>query len=376
MIATRPLFRGAILVAALSILSFAYGVGVGRYGWFPFDMLQQAKQRWQPDRLDRHVRRGEEELFEFAFGGPLIAAEQLLGPCPALDDIQRLNRRLLFPAETALDCYSQLEIQRATTTTLDQGQTHLLLLEFRLGDHDLRAYAYHDPATLGRQQAALLIPGSGSNQSSAIYHDDPSSYHAGMREPFQGDYAWFVLVKPNQDCWAFHRDGRKLSDDYLIAWLLNRGGSYSAYYLAASVAVVKYLQGRYERVVVAGLSQGGRIALLTSLQSQPDATIVASGFSVITEKLHYAPLDRVIIPGLRDRWSMEAIRTGILHAPGRFLFTYGADENGIYRMEVEDRTTEQFLSGCTNVEVRYDEGDHRFPAPLTREFLSGAAAAR
>ena len=110
--------------------------------------------------------------------------------------------------------------------------------------------------------AALIIPGSGINQSSRIYGNDPSNYHFGIMEALGSSFNKYVLIKPNEDCLAFHNGRQKLNNGFIINWLLDHEAFYSAHYITSSLAITKFLQDKYDKVVVAGLSQGGAAALL------------------------------------------------------------------------------------------------------------------
>ncbi len=152
--------------------------------------------------------------------------------------------------------------------------------------------------------------------------------------------------------------------------MLDHGASYSAHYIASSLAITKYLQDKYDKVVVAGLSQGGNAALLNSLQSQPDAAIIASGFTIINEKAKWAGHDQIIIPGIRNRLSFDVIRSRIQQSTTRFLFTYGKEDVGTFKIEAEERLTCDYLSGTQNVECKIHNGGHVFPKDIITGFLS------
>lgn len=181
----------------------------------------------------------------------------------------------------------------------------------------------------------------------------------------------FVLIKPNEDCLAIHNGIAKLDRLFYIDWLLNQGASYSALYIAHSLAITKYLQEKYDKVLVAGLSQGGFAALLNALQSRPTAAIIASGFSIIDEKVQLANYEAIIIPGLDKKFSTDEIRSSIQRLPTtNFLFTYGKREEGTYKIEAEERLTCNYLSSLKNVECEIHNGGHVFPQDSIRRFLS------
>ena len=85
----------------------------------------------------------------------------------------------------------------------------------------------------------------------------------------------YTFIKPNEDCLAFYNGEGKVNIAFFVNWLLNNATSFSAAYIVSAMAITKYLQQRHDKVVVAGLSQGGGAALLTSLQSRPTAAVIA-----------------------------------------------------------------------------------------------------
>jgi hypothetical protein len=369
----RHLSRLVCAVVGLAALglSFGYGVGVGFYHWPPFPLLKNAKALYE-NRIGRAGGdyRGEKELLQLAFTDPLIKGEQIRPRITSLDGIHEANRSLLLPVERFFEAYDHLEVKDATHLVLDQGATHVLKVTYDLAGTRYDAYAYAVHASKPSYSAALIIPGSGFNQSSAIYNNDPSNYHFGIMEALGASVAKFVLIKPNEDCLAFHDGKAKINQDFSTNWLLARGASYSAHYITNSLAITKYLQTQYGKVVVAGLSQGGYAALLNSLQSQPHVAIIASGFSVVDAQVMWSGGNQIIIPGLDQRLSVADMRSRMRPLHTSFLFTYGKDEDGTYKIEANERLTCQYLSTLQNVECRIHKQGHVFPVATIREFLS------
>lgn len=357
---TRPreFFRPVTPAATSTLLFLVFCCGIG---------ARHSRAQQSPSSSNDY--RGEEEILRSAFTDSLMPGEQIYPAISSLDGIYEANKSLLLPVEDFFDAYEKLEIVNASQLVLDQGSTKVLKLTYELADRQYDAYAYGPGDSTGASMAALIIPGSGLNVSSPIYKQDPSSYCFGILPALGDSCDNYVFIKPNEDCLAFHDGKKKLHLNYFVNWLLENGSSYSACYIAGSLAVTKYLQERYDKVVVAGLSQGGRAALLSSLQSEPDAAIIASGFTVIRQKVQAAAHNQIIIPGLRSRFGFDAIRSRIQQSPTRYLFTYGKKERGTYKMEAEERLTEKALSGCPNVECVSHSGGHVFPTEVIRKFL-------
>jgi hypothetical protein len=126
----------------------------------------------------------------------------------------------------------------------------------------------------------------------------------------------------------------------------------------------------YDKVVVAGLSQGGAATLLNALQSHPQVAIIASGFSVVNAWVKGAGYNQILIPGLQQRWTNEAMRARMQEIPTRFLFTYGQEETSTYKMEAYERLTCRYFAALPNVECGIHANGHIFPVEIMRQFLS------
>jgi hypothetical protein len=359
--------RTQLIIVLVSILfSFAYGVGVSSRHWPPYSVLKRAQELL--DKPPAPYKPSQETLLQHAFSQPIIDRQQILAPLRSFQDLSEALHSLVLPYDQFHDSYENLEVLEAAVLSLDNETTTVLKVSYRLHGSDHDAYSYAPPMRDSRF-AALVIPGSGMNQSSAIYYNDPSNYHFGISDALAEEFDQYTLIKPNEDCLAFHNGQEKLSRDFIINWLLNRGGSYSANYIIGALAITKHLQARYERVVTAGLSQGGHAVLLASLQSIPDAAIISSGFSIIKATLSYSPHDRIIIPNLRNRVTFDDIRMKTKQSRTRYLFTYGRKEHGAYGLEAETRASEEFFGAFPNgVWAVHDQG-HVFPKEIIASFL-------
>ncbi len=355
----------------LLVSTLGYGIAVGKYQWTPYPQLStvaRSLQRW--GKTDRPYE-GEEEILRGIFDQRLISDECLHPPLRSLEDLRRMNEQIFVDAEHFPSAYDDTLLTNANHTTLDKGATVITSVEFTRRGKTQHAFAYGAPSgdVESRRKAVLVIPGTGHNQSSGIWQRDPKNYHFGVLESF-ADYDVYVFVKPNEDVLAWHNGQQKLAPEAVINWQLNQGGSYSASYIIASLAMTKYLQANYARVVVAGLSQGGGAALLNALQSKPDAAVIASGFSVLGDDVEWSSHQQIIIPGIADMLRPDALCCTMMAMDTQFLFSWGLSETGIYRMEAEERFTQRRFQHLPNVECIVFDGGHVFPVSAIREFVN------
>lgn len=368
---SHRILRHLLLATAVFValgLAFGYGVVVGRFRAPPFFFLKKA----QDTLVDRWRERGlesEEILLRAAFTDPMIKGEQILQPIASLDGIRHANASMALLVDTFFEAYDRLHIVDASRLTLDGGATHVLKVTYELAANEYSAYAYDVDPAQSHRAAALVIPGTGLNQSSAIYSGDHSNYQYGILNALKPRIDRFIFIKPNEDCIAFHNGSAKLNQGFYINWLLNRGGSYSAYYIANSLALTRYLQTQYDAVAVVGLSQGGHAALLNALQSEPSAAVIASGFSILDARDMAARHDQIVIPGLLERLGVDDIRVRMESLTTHFLFSYGKAEGGAYGIEASEGRTCEFLSSLANVECQVHDGGHRFPVEIIRDFF-------
>jgi len=375
---------------------FVFGVSVGyfqerAFWWVPFYAATQPHQDIATGKAagagdsdsDRQTvtsaptLTAEGELLQLAFTGSLIDHEKVLPVIESVEGIYKANESTYVPEAWLADAYARLAILESSRLLLDEGKTPVLKVKYRLRGRVYEAHAYGQAADpcKGRGTASLIIPGSGTNQSSAIFEGASDNYHHGILEALREDGGdVFVLVKPNEDILAFHNGAKKLDYSFIINSHLNRGGSYSASYIVQSLAVAKYLKACYRSLILAGLSQGGAAVLLASLQAKPRAAIVASGYSSLVRKIAWSGFEQIVLPsglywGIHDA---ATLRARIAALPTRYLFSWGKDDSAYYKLEVENEFTCKAFARLRNVHCAAHDGGHVFPVEDIKAFLRAA----
>jgi hypothetical protein len=315
---------------------------------------------------------GEGELLQYAFTEPLGPYGVLYPPAATFGDIRAFNDSIFVSHDEFPSAYRDIELLGHDMLFVGNGSTAVLRVTFGFHGRVMQAHAFAPPE---RERpagaAALIIPGSGVNQSTAIHRNVSTNIHHGFLDALEGRHT-YVFVKPNEDVLAIHDGRKKLNESFIVAYHLNRGGSYSASYIVQSLAVTKHLQTRHPDMVVAGLSQGGTAALLNSMQSEPTYAIVLSGYSVIAEDAEWAGFDQVLLPGVWSRFlEPSTLGAHLGRLTTEYLFSWGTREQGTYRIEAEEgRTCERFEPFDIRIEcVRFD-GGHEVPVHQVRAFLT------
>ncbi|QIL02430.1 hypothetical protein G7078_06250 [Sphingomonas sinipercae] len=361
-----------VIFAALGLAaaSFVLGLAMGFRQMTPSPQLQKAYV------LAREAVAGTPtaaaELMATVFND--AAVPELLYPSArSLSGIKAFNDSIFIPVDDFPSAYRDLRVLRASAFTL--GSRRMLKVEFELAGRRFEAFAYAVRTSwtpLNREDlATLMIPGTGLNRAIATVDQTAGPDTSTALPALSRDASdLFVFIKPNEDALAFHSGRAKLTLDAIRNYQLNRGGSYGASYIVHSLAVTKYLQSRYAKTVVAGVSQGGTAALLNALQSAPDLAIVASGYSALGEQLEIANFQLIAIPGYWDEIAPAALAAKLKAMPTRFFFSWGLQDTPLYRLDAESNYTCKRFRDISTVTCRAHPDGHAYPISLVRSFLN------
>jgi hypothetical protein len=373
----RKLWLQRLAAVALGGVLFVYGLGVGHYKWPPFELIAAVKTaltQWVPAPVAEY--RGEQELLQYAFTDPVTETDLYHPPITSLEGIRQANERIFMRREGFETAYRDLELIDAQQMVRPAGAQPVVKVGFRYQGRDHEAFAYGrlPAASDNPGTAALIIPGSGLNQSLGIATGDPANYHHGILDSLYGGGVnrSYTFIKPNEDYLAWHDGrGKKLSGSFIWNWHLNREGSYSVSYLVETLAFIKWMKDRFDTTIVAGLSQGGAATLLNSIQSHPTLAIVASGYSTINETVQWSGPGTQLhaVPGYGHLSAARTIRDALQESRSSWLFTWGKAETGTYRIEAEEQITGNALRNLANVEMVIHEAGHVFPVTEIQAFI-------
>jgi hypothetical protein len=309
-------------------------------------------------------------FLEGLFLDPTIEKEKLLfKPLNSLEEIKAtIDSYTINLSEVRL-----ANIQAGSAVLLNaNGELPICKLEYSLTSKDFEAYTYLMRTRPDDSVAFLVIPGTGSNQSSAIYRADSTNYHGEIINRLKDFGDVFVFLKKNEDALALHDGYGKLSKQALMSSLINNGGSYGALYLADGIAWIKYLKKQFKRVFVLGLSQGGEAAFLLSLMAEPYACVSSSGYSVLWSEMYPSDLDGLQMFGRNSRFSLDSIKATINHQPTKYLLTYGTQDIQTYTMleEAFSHPTCNEFADLPNVRCSIGDHGHVFPIHEIVKFIN------
>ncbi|HPI54080.1 MAG TPA: hypothetical protein PLU10_05260, partial [Chitinophagaceae bacterium] len=257
-----------------------------------------------------------------------------------------------YPFETTefTNCYATISVPNSITDvtmvnqTIQQFEdsTGIFLygldkpfrrLDFSLGSKTGKTFAIMDSSHVVSGQhdiAFLVITGTGTNMAKGII--DGTGYHnlncfANNLVNKLGDV--FVPIVPNDELRAIYFNKKKMTSTgtgnsvpYLLSYLNAAGRAYGVNRLIETVAWVKYLKKMYKRVVVLGLSTGGKVAHWASLLAEPDATMVSSGYSVLVDNdVNSQLVNSMSYGNYLLTFDKDSIRNRTSQLKTQFLFT-------------------------------------------------------
>ena len=352
------------------LASFMYGLLVGHYKIFPFDILASIKSSL--NKTQAPELSVSQIIQQNAFTQRAPTSDLIYSAILGVDDLYNHNERILTPRADFLKAYENILIGKAEM--IDGDSTPILKLPFTLNGRDYNAFAYgnaFNECEGSTISAALIIPGSGNNQSQAIYQADPSNYHYGILEALNPVQKILVQIKPNRDARAWHNGaGMRVNGNFIYNWQINMGGSYSVSYLVEAMALMKYLNQCSDQTVIAGLSQGGGATLYVALQASPDLAIISSGYSVSSEQIRWAGFSQLMgVPGSEIISTQDGFIDAIKQSSTRYLFTWGRSESFYYREEAYKLNTASLLESTQNAIGVAHDGGHIFPVTEIRDFV-------
>jgi hypothetical protein len=379
----KKILVAIVCISSIPLISFSLFIGgiyVGHFKVFPFPQIQSFKNYYL-----REIRNKTRDVSSETYGTKDILYDVIRDPVASVDlkykaitsleEIKDRNEDILTDIKYYRDAYSSIRILSVKQEIVD-SKFPIISLEYSTNKNIKRiAYAYGSikNSCPNSGKAILIIPGSGFNQSSAIWSEDQHNYQYGIVQlSRKNNFASFVLIKPNEDYLAWHDGkGNKLTGAAIYAWQLNRNGSYSASYLIDSIAITKWLQScDLKTVIVAGISQGGAAAMLNAQQSKPNGVIVASGHSLMADLLEWSDPSQITgVPDYSALTKEQGLEDMLGHSSSKWFFSWGKNEYGIYRMDAMTNVTSKAIKDLKNVTTISHTGVHQFPLIELSEWL-------
>lgn len=253
----------------------------------------------------------------------------------------------------------------------------LVQLDFQLNGKQASAYSTFSPtlSPAEREIAFLVIPGSNPNQTTELmtgggYHNT----NCYIKNTLQNYGDVFVLCKPLEDYRALRWHEKKLNSgdyltpgkNYIYRYLDSVDRPYGVNYLIEAIALVRYLKSHYKKVMLLGCSQGGYATLLLSLNTNPDAALVASGYSKYIDEdsmFRYQLMQN--FKQLPVQYDSTLVRSKLAQSATAYLFAWPDNDSYWYQLEHDQHPTSTFFGNLINCSFFFDYTAHSFPTCYT-----------
>lgn len=311
---------------------------------------------------------------------------------PEISSVQnmydQMNEMFVFENEDYIDCYQNMVVDtfmQYETIINDQialfEQTYAPLtvynlpkpirkVGFTLNNKTGYASALLDSVSNisgNRDIAFVIITGTGSNQIKPIV--DNVGYHNTNCQTMnllktRGDV--YVMSIPNEDYRAIYFNKKKLkylpTPNMMVAYLNSINKAPGVSRLVEHVAMIKYLKTKYKKVFVLGLSTGGKVAHWVSMMSEPDATIVSSGYSVLVDNDYQSQLVNATLYGpYLTIYTPDSIKNKTKQLRTQFLITQANGDVALIQKDIDSGYTKKYFQDVNNISYFYDYVNHAFP---------------
>lgn len=290
---------------------------------------------------------------------------QIDTPVTTLDALGQRLQKFDISTSDLFTSYANMNI--VNDTLIDT----IFRVDFQLNSKMYKSYSYFVPGQISADSVAfMIIPGSGYNQSTAIYNNNLSDYHGNISARVSKYGDTYIFTKPMYDFLGIHRNNTLLTHDAFTAHLINNGYSWGAYYLTQAIALSKHLKNKYKKFIILGLSQGGWATTYVSLQVEPTAAIAASGYTILITKVAWMGINQLIGHNIFTTYTNQFIYNTIQTQSTKYLFSYGKSDNGGYfKSEAENLYTCNYFSPLPNVFCGIGNWGHQFGDTLTTELF-------
>ena len=290
-----------------------------------------------------------------------------------LSQLDSAYQRFVFTSNECYGSYSGI----STATNISPCAGNAFQLNFSLNNKNSSTYFYKVDTGM-KNTAIFVIPGTGNNQSSQILSNVPVNYHNyynsiyfGLPESCLKHGDMYMYIKPNEDIRAIRNGNFKLSEPNLYPVLTNRGTSYTSNLFIECFAIVKYLKTKYRKVIIYGLSQGGTTSMITAVETDPDASLVCSGYSTTWDTAFYASGPSGLIQdSIFNVYSSDNIKDSMTQNMGYYFYSWGsADVLSLLQEYPFHRSQNKWGNHC-NIQYHYGIYNHAIPFVAADTFLS------
>lgn len=301
---------------------------------------------------------------------------------------EQIRENYKFQGTEFVNCFSKIQIttdmeyedsinttwnnfEAANNVVLYGIEKPFVKVGFTLNGKSAYSYAVLDSATNSTncKNAFVIIPGSGANMMTEMiqgngYHN-VNCYATNYLKQFGDVYSTNMA---NEDHRAIFFNKKKLASlmpqqpTLLQSYLNAIGRPLGINRLIELTALVKHLKAKYDKVFVMGLSTGGKVALWLTMEAEPHATIVSSGYSILVD--NHGPTQLVNTYSYGDylvQYDKDSTKSRLSQLKTQILYTQANGDNAIAQLEVDSNVTQKFFTGLNNISYFYNYNSHAFP---------------
>ncbi len=234
-------------------------------------------------------------------------------------------------------------------------------LPFSLNNKNSTTYCTYTPGSNDGNAcstAVLFITGSGENNGSQMVRGEGYQNTYGfMKDSLATLGDVYIAIRPLIDfralVWDRLNHPMALNSEFPVpnqisGYLNGRGTPYGVNCLIESIALVKYLKSRYQRVIIAGLSYGGIYTTLNALESAPEGALISGGYSVLVDQIQESDYQVSSFGPLFYSLTRDSVKQNISKSTSEFLFSWG--HGGDITEETDLHSTQNYFSGLTNTQ--------------------------
>ena len=223
-------------------------------------------------------------------------------------------------------------------------------------------------AAMGKT-AILFITGSGTNNGTEMVQGiGYQNFYGNQKDSLATLGDVYISIRPLIDFRAFvwdnNGDLKALNSEFphpsqVTSYLNGRGTPYGLNSLIESIALVKYLKSKYQKVIIAGLSYGGIYTTLNAFESAPEGALVSGGYTIAIDEIRDNDYQAASFGQLIFSLTRDSVKNNIEKSTTEFLFSWG--RTGDIALETQLHYTENYFAGLNNTQYYYDYDPHTFP---------------
>ncbi|MBK7690730.1 MAG: T9SS type A sorting domain-containing protein [Bacteroidetes bacterium] len=288
----------------------------------------------------------------------------------AYDSIQIIGNQAYH--DTVLN--NQIDLFNATyNQNLFKSKKPFVKLDFKAFNKTVTTWALLDSidvAPVAGNNAYLLLTGTGTNQLTNLALS-PYNYHntnCFVRNHLKMVGDVYIMTTADEENRAIYFNNKKLGrygpgqPPYISKYLDSLQKSIGVNKLIETIAMVKYLKTKYDRVFVMGLSTGGTEALWVSLLSEPHGALVSSGYSTLCDSdANSLLINSYYYSHYLEYFNRDTLKNMMSNSSTTFLFTQAQNDNPFIQLEIDSNYTPQYFAGLYNVYFNYSYTNHAFP---------------